>query len=143
MNSNTKKRRVDEGGSGGEQSNGGGLVHEELIVLSSHMNDMKSTMDEMKEHSRLQTQNMTNMMQMMQGMQGEIARLTNECIEMKNTMQTIQGLQHVHSEQITHNTKSVNSRFDVVDDKQNYDTMEVLLKNNQQWKYSAPRPSGE
>ena len=35
---------------------------------------------------------------------------------------------------------SMNSRFDDVDNKQKYH--EVLLKN-QQWKYSAPRPSGE
>ena len=142
MNS-TKKRRVDEGGSGGgEQSNGGGLVQDELKALSSHM---------------------TNMMAMMSSMQGEIARLTNESnqmklkmeamqrtqianhntemstvFQMKNTIQTITGLQHVHLEQITHNTKSVNSRFDVAYNKQKYH--EELLKN-QQWKYSAPRLS--
>ena len=59
-------------------------------------------------------------------------------LQMQNTMQTITGLQHVHSEQITHNTKSVNSRFDVAYNKQKYH--EELLKN-QQWKYSAPRLS--
>ena len=100
MNS-TKKRRVGEGGGGGGgQSNGGGLVHKELKALSSHM---------------------TNMMDMMSSMQGEIARLTNESnqmklkmeamqrtqianhnttmstvLQMQNTIQTIQGLQHVH-----------------------------------------------
>ena len=106
MNSSTKKRRVDEGGSVGEQSSNGGLVQDELKALSSHM---------------------TNMMDMMSSMQGEIARLTNESnqmklkmeamqrtqianhntemstvLQMKNTMQTIQGSQYVHSEKITH-----------------------------------------
>ena len=81
-NSNTKKkRRVDEGGSGGAAGEHGMdcTVHQEL-------KDIKSTMNEMMEHSRLQTQNMTNMMRMMQGMQGEITRLTEKCIEMKYIM---------------------------------------------------------
>ena len=69
---------MDEGDNGGASGEHGMdcTVHQEL-------NDIKSTMNEMMEHSRLQTQNMTNMMQMMQSqsniinnMQGDINQLT-------------------------------------------------------------------
>jgi len=54
---------------------------------------------------------------MINSMQGEITRLTEKC----TTMET-----------------SINSRFDDVDEKLKYH--DILLQN-QQWEYSAPRPS--
>ena len=139
MNS-AKKRRVGEGGGGAEQSNSCGLVHEELKALSSYMTKMM-------EHNR-------DMMDMMKSMQGEIARLTNESNKMKQTMDTMHRTQNANyntTNQMkqtinamqtaqTTNSRNTNSRFDDVDNKLNYH--EVLLKN-QQWKYSAPRPSEE
>ena len=80
-NSNTKKKR--RVGSDNDCASG---EHGMDCTVHQELNDIKSTMNEMMEHSRLQTQNMTNMMRMMQGMQGEITRLTEKCIEMKYIM---------------------------------------------------------
>lgn len=137
---NTKKRRVGVSGGGDDTlplladgENDNRLVHEELKTISSHM---------------------TNMMQMMSSMQGEITRLTEKCDRMEKSIDTMQRTQianHNTTNQMkqtinamqttqTTNSQNTNSRFDVMDNKLNYH--EVLLKN-QQWKYSAPRPSEE
>ena len=134
MSSNTKKRRVGPSSlpsDDGEINNG--LVHEELKTMSSHM---------------------TNMMQMMQGMKGEISRLKEKCDRMEKSIDTMQRSQNenysttnqmnqtINAMKTAQNTISANtnSRFDAVDNKQKHH--EVLLRN-QQWKYSAPRPSQE
>ena len=129
-NNDTKRRRVGaDGATISTDSNNYGLVCEEL-------KDIKSTMNEMMENTRLQTQNMTNMMQMMKSMQGEIAHLTNECNEMKHIIHETKNRCVDSGTSIS----TMNSRFDDVDIKLKYH--EILLKN-QQWKYSAPRPSEE
>ena len=148
MSSNTngtKKRRVGEGendGASGERYMDG-VVHEEL-------KDIKTTMNEMMEHNRVQTENMTNMMRMMQGMQGEITRLTEKCDTMGKSIETMKRTQKTQYNM----TYNMNSRFDGmgdrfygVEDKLNYHKdkqayLEVLMRN-QKWKYSAPRPSEE
>ena len=140
MSSNTdsaKKRRVgDEGGGVGTfgENNMDGLVQEELRTISSHMTNMM-------EQSRMQTENMTNMVQMMKCMQGEIARLTEKCDGMEKSIEVMKESQN-NNMQVAQTTISanMNSRFDDVDNKQQYH--EVLLRN-QRWKYSAPRPSEE
>ena len=136
---NTKKRRVGVGGGDdapslhsddGEHNNR--LVHDELrTLLSSHM---------------------TNMLQMMSSMQGEITRLTEKCDRMEKSIHGMKESQKMNNStnqihtinalQVTQNTisENMNSRFDDLDNKLKYH--EVLLRN-QQWKYSAPRPSRE
>ena len=77
-NNDTKRRRIGVGGATTLPT------EDNYGVVCAELKDIKSTMNEMMEHTRLQTQDMTNMMQMMKRMQGEISRLTNECNEMKH-----------------------------------------------------------
>jgi len=148
MSSNTKstkKRRAGEGNNGGASGfQVDSSEQDELKVLSSHLTSMM-------EHNRVQTENMTDMMDMMKSMQGEIASLRNknDAMEkvMKKTLTKCDNLEKslvarfdiVEDKQNTI-SEDMNSRFDDMDKKQKYH--EVLLKN-QQWKYSAPRPSLE
>ena len=147
MSSNTsdakKRRKVggdNECASGGRKVS----VHEEL-------KDIKTTMNEMMEHNRVQTENMTNMMRMMQGMQGEITRLTEKCDRMGKSIDTMRRTQKTQYSNMTYDMKSqfdgMGDRFDIVEDKLNYHEdkqayLEVLIKN-QKWKYTLSRPSQE
>ena len=121
-----------------EGDSGNGLVCEEEFIAIK-----KSHMDELLNHTRLQTESMSNMIQMMKGMQGEIKQLTEKCNGMEKTMQQTKDkcIQMEKSIHTMHNKQSTMiSRFDLVENKLNYH--EVLTKN-QQWKYSAPRPAEE
>ena len=145
-NSNTKKKR--RVGSDNDCASG---EHGMDCTVHQELNDIKSTMNEMMEHTRLQTQNMTNMMHMMKCMQGEITSLRNKNDGMEKLMQktltkcdNLENMLLERFDSMDDNqniiSDDMNSRFDDVDKKQKYH--EVLLRN-QQWKYSAPRPPQE
>ena len=87
-----------------EGESGGGLEREEEFIAVK-----KSHMDELMNHTRLQTESMTNMIQMMKGMQGEIKQLTKKCNGMEKSIHTM------HNKQST-----MISRFDHVENKLNY-----------------------
>ena len=82
MSSNiTKKRRVaaDRGGANLTAVNGAESahdVHNELIA-------MKSTMNELLDHTRAQTENITSMMKLMSSMQEEMNSMRKDMISMK------------------------------------------------------------
>jgi len=122
MSSNsTKKRRVAADGTDGVES--AHDVHNELIA-------MKSTMNELLNHTRAQAENMTSMMKVMSSMQEEMKSLRGDMINQLDFM-----------------GEEIDTRFDEaydatkgLHDKLNYH--EALLED-QKWKYSAPRPSFE
>ena len=118
MSSNsTKKRRVAADGTDGTGS--AHDVHKELMA-------MKSTMNELLNHTRAQTENMTSMMKVMGSMQAEMKSMRRDMNSMR------QDIDMGFNEAYDH-TKDLH-------DKLNYH--EVLLED-QKWKYSAPRPSEE
>ena len=73
----------------GDGESGDGLVREEEFIGIK-----KSHMDELMNHTRLQTESMTNMIQMMKGMQGEIKQLTKKCNGMEKIIQRTQSKVH-------------------------------------------------
>lgn len=135
MNSSLKKkRRVDEGGG-------------HLLPSVGDEDRLMQTLNELLDSNRTQMAMMSSMQDEMKGLKGEIIRLTEKCNDMnKSIIQTNDYCNQMKkSNQIMQVTQSnisdnMNSRFDDMDNKQKYH--EVLLKN-QQWKYSAPRPSEE
>lgn len=108
------------------------------MVKHSHL--QTQNINELMQHNRLQMENMKNMMRMMSGMQEDIANLKNRCDDNgTSNLRTKIDLDSV-GEQLNVMKSTMNSRFDVVEDKQKFN--EILYKN-QQWEYSAPRPSQE
>ena len=153
---NAKKRRAGlGGGDDAPPENSNGLVHEELKMISSHMTSMMNMMSSMKgEITRLteKCDRMEKSIEVMKESQNNIQVIQNTISEnnMNSRFDGVEDKLDCHkllknANQIIEVTQStisdnMNSRFDDMDNKQMYH--EILLKN-QQWKYSAPRPSEE
>jgi len=118
MSSNsTKKRRVAADGTDGTESTHD--VYKELMA-------MKSTMNELLDHTRAQTENMKSMMTLMSSIQEEMKSMRRDMNSMRQDIDM-----------------GFNEAYDATQglhDKLNYH--EALLED-QKWKYSAPRPSEE
>jgi len=139
---NTKKRRVEGGarvsidGAGcSEGDSSAGLIA------------MKSTIDELVQQNRTQNKNMANMLQLMKSMQGEMKDMRGEITQLKEKCDNMESSacdrrierklgemeSGMHMKLNTNQMKLLG-----MDERLKYH--EILLQN-QQWKYSAPRPS--
>ena len=92
----------------GDGESGDGLVREEEFIGIK-----KSHMDELMNHTRLQTESMTNMIQMMKGMQGEIKQLTKKCTQMEKSIHTMHNKQSTMISRFDHmwRTNLIISRY--------------------------------
>jgi len=119
-------------------------VSEELIA-------MKSTINELLNQTRTQTDNMTSMMQLMSSMQGEIKNmrrdmnaLSNKCDGLQNSIQSIHRNSLIDNnmirsrfDDVEEQIEDLDTRFGHAHDKLNY---HYILLKNQKWEYSAYFP---
>ena len=132
MSSNsTKKRRVAADGTDGTES--AHDVHKELMA-------MKSTMNELLNHTRAQADNMTRMMKLMISMQEEMNSVRGGISNMKTEMKSMRRDMNSMRQDIDMGFNEAYDHTKGLHDKLNYH--EALLED-QKWKYSAPRPSEE
>jgi len=113
------------------------IVHKELMA-------MKSTMNELLNHTRAQTENMASMMKLMSSMQEEMKSARGDLSNMKTEMKS---MREDMNNQLDFMGEEIDTRFDEACDATDglYDKLnyhEALLED-QKWKYSAPRPSEE
>jgi len=108
-------------------------VHQELSEMKSTMNELMGNMTNMLQMMQSQSRDISKLTQANETMQGEINRLAQKCHSIETSILD----NHTTNSTMTSLLRTTCNR---IEEKQKYH--DVMLQN-QQWKYSAPRPSDD
>lgn len=113
------------------------VVHAVGDSFSDELNDMKSALNELLAHSRLQTANMASMERNMDTMADALNHLKVRNSQLETTLQQTQKSSHVTRVFLQEANVDMKRRLDILGNRQTY--QEALIKN-QKWTYSALAP---